>query len=168
MRRPTIGLVIVLVGIGTLAGCPGGITITLPGGLDIPVDVTIPTDLVSPDVVQVEVFNDTDFEVVPRIRFDDDSNILAQLAPAEELATGTLEPGDSIQFDIDCDQLGLIFSDEPGQFLPGDDVPIGQADASRILTRDDDYECGDSVLFHFIGNGDGFGVVVSVNGVVVD
>jgi len=155
-RFATAALSILLAG-----GCPADFTITLPTG-----DGTI--DFVRSDIVRVEVFNDTDWEVDPRIRFDDDSNWFAQLIPAEELATGILAPGESLSFDIDCDELGLVYSDEAGQFLFGDDVPIGQADSTRVLTRDDDYDCGDTVLFHFLGSDDGFGVVVSVNDVVVD
>lgn len=165
---PMAGLLLAAMAGITAGGCPGGITITLPESLDFTADVTIPTQIVTARVVQVEVFNDTDFEVLPRIRFDDDSNFWAALVPSEELATGILQPGESIVFDIDCDQLGLIFSDEPRQYAPGREDPIGEADETRTLKRDKDYVCGDQIVFHFIGNGAGFGVIVSINGVVVD
>ena len=45
---------------------------------------------------------------------------------------------------------------------------IGQADTTRVLKRDEDYDCGDTIQFHFIKNGDAFGVIVSINGRVVD
>jgi hypothetical protein len=149
-----------------LGGCPAGITITLPDGTDVTADLNVP--VVAANIVRVEVFNDTDWEVAPRIRFDDDSNWFARLAPSEELATGILQPGESIRFDMACDKLGLILSDEAGQFLPGDDEPLGQAEQTRVLTREHDYDCGDTILFHFLGSEDGFGVAVSVNNVVVD
>jgi hypothetical protein len=143
-----------------LGGCPGNISIELPGGGSI--NVPLP----GADTVVVEVFNDTDFEVDPRIRFDEDNGFFAELAPSEELATGILLPGESIEFTIDCDRLGLIFSDRAGQFFF--DETIGQADTTRMLERDDDFDCGSRIQFLFIGAEAGFGAVVSVDGVVVD
>ncbi len=142
-----------------LGGCPGNITIDLGNGSSI--DIPLPSN-----TVRVEVFNDTDFEVDPRIRFDDDNNFLAAAFPAEELATGILLPGELIEFNIACDKLGLVFSDAAGQFFF--EETIGQADDTRVLERGDDYDCGDVIQFQFLGEGGGFGVVVSVNGVVVD
>jgi len=140
--------------------CGTGITIELPDGGQI----IIP----GATVVVVEVFNDTGFEVEPRIYFDEDANWFASLFPSEELATGTLAPGDLVRFNFACDRLGLIVSRLAGQFLPGDDVPIGQAASTRVLRRDRDYDCGDTIGFHFVGSGASFGVVVSVNDRVVD
>jgi hypothetical protein len=116
--------------------------------------------------VTVELINDTPFDVDPHIRFDDDEGFLAQLFPADELTTGLLGPGDALAFDFDCDELGLVFSDRAEQ-LDRWGV-IAEADESSILTRDDDFGCGDLVRFRFMGDFDQFGVVVSVNGVVVD
>jgi hypothetical protein len=144
----------------SLAGCPGNITIELPGGSS----VEIP--LVDLTTVRVEVFNETAFDVDPRLRFDDDSGFLASLFPAEELATGILQPGEFLEFTLDCDRLGLIFSDQPVQYFFSETV--GQADTTRVLEREEDYDCGDRIQFLFIGDGPGFGVVVSVNDVVVD
>jgi hypothetical protein len=159
LGKATLGVLIVGL-VGLLGGCPGSITIELPGGgsLDVP--------LPGADTVVVEVFNDTNFEVDPRIRFDDDNDFFAQLAPSEELATGILAAGESIEFTIDCERLGLIFSDRAGQFFF--DETIGQADTTRMLERDDDFDCGSRIQFLFIGAEAGFGVVVSVDGVVVD
>ncbi len=145
-----------------LSGCGGDITVNLPDGSD----VTVPLPDLNPDTVRIEVYNDTDFDVDPRIQFDNDSSWLASLFPSEELATGTLEPGDLLRFTMDCDQVALVRSEGADQFLF--DETIGQADSSRTLRIDEDYECGDVVQFHFIGSGDDFGVIVSVNDVVVD
>jgi hypothetical protein len=116
--------------------------------------------------VTVELINDTPFDVDPHIRFDNDEGFLAQLFPADELTTGLLAPGDALAFDFACDELGLVFSDRAEQL----DVfgVVAEADESNILTRDDDFHCGDLVRFRFLGDFDQFGVVVSVNGVVVD
>lgn len=139
-----------------LAGCPG-FTIELPDG-----SIFIPGF----GTVVVEVFNDTDFDVDPRIRFDDDTNFLAGWFPSEELATGRLQPGEVLRYTIDCDELGLILSDEARQYFLG--LELAEAESSRTLTRDDDFDCGDTIRFHFIGRDESFGVIVSVNGVVVD
>ncbi|MFQ5805938.1 MAG: hypothetical protein ACE5I3_05760 [Phycisphaerae bacterium] len=118
------------------------------------------------NTVEVELINDTGFPVDPNIRFDDDSGFFARLAPAERLSTGLIEPGQAAAFRFDCDELGLIFSDEAEQVLPlfADYV----ADATEILERDEEYDCGDLIRFRFVGNAEDFGVVVSVNGRVVD
>lgn len=151
-----IGLV-ALIGLG---GCPGSISIELPGGDS----VNIP--LPGASTIVVEVFNDTNYEVDPRIKFDDDSGFFASLAPAETLNTGILAPGELLSLDMDCDKVGLLVSDVARQYWGPQ--TIGQADSTRTLERDDDYDCGDTVQFHFLGDGDGFGVIVSINGIVVD
>jgi len=117
------------------------------------------------DAVEVELVNDTSFPVAPDIRFDDDSGFWARLAPAEELSTGVLEPGEAASFWFDCDELGLILSDEAEQLLP---LELFVAEASRVLERDEDYDCGDLIRFRFVGDGEDFGVIVSVNGQIVD
>jgi hypothetical protein len=140
-----------------LGACPD-ITITIPNGTDI----IIP----SRSTVVVEVFNDTDLDVDPRIVFDDDTGFWAGAFPSEDLATGILQSGDLNRYNMDCDQVGSIASDEAEQFLGPDTTAV--AGSSRTLERDEDFDCGDTIRFHFIGEADGFGVVVSVNGVVVD
>lgn len=117
------------------------------------------------NTVTVEVFNDTDFDVAPRVRYDDDTNWLAALAPSEELAPSILEPGELITYNMNCDDVGVIFSDTAGQFWFN--ATIGQAGVTRKLTRDDEFDCGDTIQFHFVGRDDSFGVIVSVNGRVV-
>ena len=145
-----LGLPILLIG-----GCPG-VTIDVPGlG-----SVALP----GLGVITLELYNDTDYYVDPRIRFDDDSGFWAGLWPAEELATGTLAPGEVLTFSFDCDDLGLVLSDEP-ELLAGPWVYTG--DSSAVVERDEDYDCGDRIELQFIGNPDSFGVVVAVNGVVV-
>ena len=160
MKRYNAFLVVSLALAGLLGTGCSGVTLSLPNGSS----VVIP----GLNTVTVELFNDTDFEVEPRIRFDNDNNWLASLFPSEELATGTLAPGQLLRLNVDCDELGVVFSDTAGQFEPGDDVPIGQANSTRVLQRDTDYDCGATVQFHFIGSGSSFGVIVSVNNLVVD
>lgn len=161
MKSPRTRLVVLAaVALGLLGGCPGNISIELPGGGG----VSIP--LPGASTVVVEVLNDTNYEVDPQIKFDDDSNFLAAAFPAETLNTGILAPGELLSLNMDCENVGLLVSDSARQYFGFD--TIGQADGTRTLKRDDDYDCGDKVQFHFIGDGDGFGVIVSVNNVVVD
>jgi len=115
---------------------------------------------------EVQIVNDTSFAVDPNIRYDDDASFLAGWFPAGSLDTGLVTPGDAVSYTFDCDQLGLIFSDEAEQVVPlfGDYV----LDATDIIDRDHDYGCGDTIQFRFVGDALDFGVVVSVNGRVVD
>jgi hypothetical protein len=118
------------------------------------------------NTIVVEVVSDSAFEVDPRIRFSEDTGFFAGLFGGQDLATGTLLPGDILTFDFDCDALGMIRSESAGQFLGAE--TIGQADVTRVLEFDQDFQCGDVITFTFLGEGPTFGVVVSVNGRVVD
>jgi hypothetical protein len=117
------------------------------------------------NTIEVEIVNDTGFPVAPNIRFDDDSGFLARLAPAERLSTGLIEPGEVAVFTFDCDELGLVFSDDAEQLLSYWDVFV--ADDSGILERDEEYDCGDLIRFRFVGEAEDFGVITSVNGRIV-
>jgi hypothetical protein len=118
------------------------------------------------NTVQVELINDTSFPVDANIRFDDDSGFWASLAPADSLDAGLIEPGEIASFTFDCDELGLILSDEAEQVVSFFDVFV--ADSTDILERDEEYDCGDVVRFRFVGDTYDFGVIVSVNGRIVD
>ena len=117
------------------------------------------------NTVTVEIVNDTDYAVDPEIQYDDDNNFLADWFPSETLSTGLIEAGETASFRFDCDDLGLILSNEAEQVIPlfADYV----ADASDTLKRGDEYDCGDTIRFRFLGNGIDFGVIVSVNGRIV-
>jgi hypothetical protein len=138
-----------------LGGC-NGLTLDFPGG-----SVSVP----GLREVTVEVVNDSDFEIDPGLRHADDSGFWAGLWSSNDLSTGTLAPGESRIFAFDCDQLGQVQSDEPEQFV-GD--VIYRNDGTRAIERDRDYHCRDRIQFEFVGNADSFGVVVRVNGQVVD
>lgn len=118
------------------------------------------------NTVRIELVNDTGFLVDPDIRYDDDAGFWAGLFPAEQLSTGLIEPGEAVTFNFDCDELGSIFSGEAEQVIP----VLGDygADSTRVLQREDEYDCGDLIRFRFVGYADDFGVIVSVNGRVVD
>ncbi len=118
------------------------------------------------NAVTVEIVNDTEFAVDPNIRFDDDSGFFASLVPADTLDTGLIEPGEIVTYEFDCDELGLIRSEDPEQVtvLFGDYV----GDSSDTLEREKEYDCGDVIRFRYVGNAVDFGVIVSVNGRIVD
>jgi len=148
LDRPLVPVLVVLAFVAG-GGCPAG-DFLLAGLSDI----------------EVQIINDTDFPIDPNIRFDDDSGLLAGLFPAERLSAGLLAPGESVSVLFDCDELGLIFSDEAEQDVPL--LGVFALEATRILERDDDYDCGELIRFHFIGNAFDFDVIVSVDGRVVD
>lgn len=118
------------------------------------------------NTVTVEIVNDTEFAVDPNIKFDNDSGFFASLVPADSLDTGLIEAGEIATYEFDCDELGLIRSQDPEQVtvLFGDYV----GDSSDTLEREKEYDCGDVIRFRFVGNAEDFGVIVSVNGRIVD
>lgn len=111
--------------------------------------------------VFVEVFNDSDFEVVPDIRFDP-SEFADEFSARDFLNIGELLPGEFVQFDIDCDLIGTIFSDETEIYEFGQFLDI--ADFSAFARFDRDFLCGDEIVITFIGSGDFFDIIVEVNG----
>ncbi|MBN2448271.1 MAG: hypothetical protein JXO22_16210 [Phycisphaerae bacterium] len=142
----------------------------LASGCSLDALESINIDIPGFTTIRVEIYNDTDWYVVPDIRFDDDSGswsaFVAGLFGGESLSAGELEPGEIVEFTFDCDDLGLIFSDAAEQ---RDALgTFATAASSEILRRDEDFGCGDRITFQFIGDGDTFGVVVAVNGLIVD
>ena len=144
-----------------LAALAAAVLMSLGGGCP---NLTVVVGLL--DTVTVVLVNETGFSVDPNIRFDDDPGLLAGLFPSETLSTGLLGPGETATFSFDCDKLGTIFADEPEQIIPLLEDAV--ADSSDRLERGEEFDCGDVIEFRFVGGGDDFGVVVSVNGRVVD
>lgn len=113
----------------------------------------------------VEVVNDTDYDVDPNIKFDDDTGFFAGLFPSDELQTGILAPGESVSFNFRCSELGSIGADDPRQFVGPAEFEGQDTD---ILRRNEDFDCTSLIRFRFVGNADQFDVIVSVDGRVVD
>jgi len=116
--------------------------------------------------ISVEIVNDTPFDVAPHIEFDEDDGFLGGLFTGEELQTGLIAPGETQIFRFDCDALGTILSNDAEQIFGL--LGSTEADSSATLQREDDFDCGDTIRFRFVGEGVDFGVIVSVNGRVVD
>lgn len=120
--------------------------------------------------ITVELRNETTLPVDPGIRYTDqdddfDAFIANLFDTGDRLPTGNLAPGAVQYYDFDCDQLGLIYSDDAEQIrFIGEDY---EADDSGLLQRGEDYDCGDLISFVFIGLGEDFEVRVSVNDRVV-
>lgn len=121
------------------------------------------------NAITVEVVNDTDFFVAPQIFYaDEEPGFFDSLFGNEGtlLDTGLLAPGDAVVFRFPCRDLGAIFSGGAEQI---DDLgTFAIAADSRVLVRGDDFGCADTIQFYFIGNEIDFGVVVTVNELVVD
>ena len=117
------------------------------------------------NTVTVEIVNDTSFSVDPNIRYDNDSGLLAGLFPADTLDTGLIASGDAFSYTFDCDELGTIFSDEAEQVTLFADYV---ADATDRMEREEEFDCGDVIRYRFVGDGIDFGVIVSINGRIVD
>lgn len=148
-RRASLCVVSIAFSLVVGGGCPGA-------------DILIP----GLNSVQVKVIIDTRFLVGPNIRFNDDAGIWASLIPAERLSTDLIAPGEVAVFRFDCDELGLISSDGAEQVLLLVDDYV--ADEAKILEGDDAYDCGDLIRLRFVGDAEDFGVIVSVNGRIVD
>jgi hypothetical protein len=112
--------------------------------------------------VTVEIYNNSDFEVIPDIRFDYDESIPASAA-GDFLDIGLLLPGEYVQYDFDCDRIGLIFSDETEvRFF---NEFYGIAERSFVPRWGLDFDCGDFIAIEFQGNPDDdfFDVLIFVN-----
>lgn len=113
--------------------------------------------------IRVEVLNDTGFTVDTDLRYSEDDTLFDALL-ADRLDVGRLLPGEAFQIDFDCDALGLIRLAEGSQEIP----LLSDPDVDTpIFQRGDDYDCGDTIEFRFVGDGDDFDVIVTVNGLVV-
>jgi hypothetical protein len=125
-------------------------------------------NLLNGDIL-VLIINDASDPVRPDIQFDESDNglqaLIDGLVGGNALNTPDLAAGDFVQYQFSCDELGLIYSDqsELRTLFGGVDAP-----ASTILTRGDDFDCGDEIRFEFFGDRNSFNLLVTVNGRVVD
>lgn len=129
-----------------------------------PLDVFLPP-AVNDDTLFVDIVNDTDETVVPNLVFDESTSFLAQLFPGQTLDIAPLAPGEVVEVDFACDRVGVIQLAEPFQIFPDFDAV---APSTSAFIRGEDYECGDLIEFIFQGNDLDFGVIVVVNGQVIE
>lgn len=125
-------------------------------------------DAVNGDIL-VLVVNNTSGTVRPDIQFDENDDnltaIITGIVGGNSLNMPDLAAGQFLQFQFACDELGLIFSDQSELR-----TILGNVDAERstILTREDDFNCGDEIRFEFFGDRNSFSVLITVNGRIVD
>lgn len=113
------------------------------------------------NVVEVQVTNESSFDVAPNIFYDDSASFFSADRP---LATGLVAPGETLVFTFDCDALEQIVSDGAEQIAPDADYI---AFPSLFLEQGSEFECGDVIEFIFLGDGIDFGVLVAVNGRII-
>lgn len=122
-------------------------------------------ELLGGNSVTLQIINDTDFEVDPRIVTIDDDAFLGGLFGGDDLATGILFPGDVLSIELDCKKIGSVFSDA-AELLDGDQLLAAIQPTSKVEFGED-VDCGDVLRFRFVGDERSFGVIVSINGIVV-
>lgn len=107
------------------------------------------------DVVTVRVFNNTDFEVDPRVGVGVTRTVF------DELDTGILGSGDIVEFDLNCDDAIYLTATESAQLGTAEDFVL---DPLPVFEIDQEYFCGELVEFEFVGNGRDFNVFVDAGG----
>ncbi len=150
MNRMHAGMILMAWSLTAVGGCPSGLN-----GFSFP----------PADTVRLELVNESDFDVAPNIVFGRDAGFFSRLTGGSTLATGLIAPGETLVFNVACEELGYVFSNQAEQIGPAGDSAF--AGDSRLLEREEEFDCGDVVRFLFIGNGADFGVAVSVNGRIV-
>ena len=153
-----------LLGFSTLSALLLGI-----GGCDAALNVLDSVDnLVNGDIL-VLFINNSDGTVRPDIEFTENTDALNTLITTfvggQSLNIPDLAAGEYVQFQFACDKLGAIFSDQSELRTILGNV---DADPSALLIRDEDFSCGDEIRFEFFGDRNSFGVLVTVNGRIVN
>ena len=126
--------------------------LVMVGGMGGACDLTIlPGGVIAFDSVTVELINTTDYQVEPNLYVDADDDASASDIVTDEnfVDIGVpLEPGETAQLAFDCDAIGSIMSDHA--FLYISDLEQVESDNGPLLTREDDFDCGDIISFIFI------------------
>ncbi len=148
----------------TLFGVMGGdCDINIPS---IPLPDPNPVD----PLVTVELVNTTDFFVDPFIYVHPDEAVPFSVLTRDEnlivLDPPELEPGEIVELDFECVDIGAVITDRP--LLLDGDVAF-ESTNSPLLRWATDYECGDLVSFVYVDDLDTgeFFVQAEVNGFIV-
>lgn len=98
------------------------------------------------DVVTVTLVNNSpSFSIEVTVAYDDHILPLVWLGLGNE-ETFTLEPGETVSFWKDCDELQTVVIDDADLLIPGS--RSGETD-SGLLNEGIDYECDDEIRFVF-------------------
>lgn len=105
-------------------------------------------DIILPSTVTVTLVNDSpDFDVEAIIIYDDEDDLpkflLVETGVQRDVVVG---PGEQASFTRSCDDLrALVLDDADLQIIGG----FGPETSSDVLRIDDEYECGDEIIFTF-------------------
>lgn len=104
-----------------------------------------------PSIVTLELVNDTDFFVDPFIYVHPDENVPVSVLISDEnlvlLDPPELEPGEIVELDFFCEDIGAVITDRP-LLLDGD--LAFESSNSPLLRWGDDFLCGDLVTFFYL------------------
>lgn len=105
-------------------------------------------DIILPSTVTVTLVNESpDFDVDAVFYYDDEDDLpeflLVETGTQREVTVG---PAQQVSFTRSCDDLrSLILDDADLQIIGG----LGPETSSDVLRIDDEYECGDEIIFTF-------------------
>jgi hypothetical protein len=146
------------------------LTLLAIGAMGGDCDVVIPPpDPVDP-LVTVRMENTTGFFVDPFIYVHPDESVPFSVLVRDEnlvlLVPPELEPGEIVELDFECIDIGAVITDRP-LLLDGDQA--FESINSPLLRFGEDFECGDLITFVYIDDLDTgeFFVQPEVNGRVV-
>jgi hypothetical protein len=104
-------------------------------------------DLVQPRLITVRLINNGDFPVDTVILTSDQRQIprtlLRQVGSRVE---HTVDPGQTISFTRDCEDLRAIMLDDADLRVVG---AVGPSTSTGVLRYNDDFECRDTIAFTF-------------------
>ncbi len=121
-----------------------GVLLVLVAGCDA---LTALLGTLQPNLVTVELVNNSDFAVEGNLFYDDDQDTIEEIL----VETGTertfiLTAGGRSSFSVNCDDLqGIIIGNASLQIV-GDVGPEANTD---VLRDGDDFSCGDTIVFTF-------------------
>jgi len=100
-----------------------------------------------PNLVTVELVNNSDFAVEITLFYDDDQDTIEEiLVETGTERTFTLAAGGRSSFSVNCDDLQAIIIDNASLQIVGDVGPEANTD---VLRDGNDFGCGDTIVFTF-------------------
>lgn len=104
-------------------------------------------DLLPPNVVTVQLVNNSDFAVEGELFYDDEDDTLEEIL--EETGTRrqfAIPAGGQSSFSVNCDDIRAIFLADADLMVIGE---VGPSASSDVLRDGDDFDCGDRIAFTF-------------------
>lgn len=121
-----------------------GTLLVLVAGCDA---LTAVLGTLQPNLVTVELVNNSDFAVEGTLFYDDDQDTIEEiLVETGNERTFILAAGGRSSFSVNCDDLQAIIIDNASLQIVGDVGPEANTD---VLRDGDDYSCGGTIVFTF-------------------